>query len=186
MSPPTAPIDHARIQPVRIRRTGGDIDLQSTPSGAELLTMGGNISIERSNGFVAATTMGGDIVIDTLESGAHLQLNGGSARIYLASRASREPRNLDITVRGGNVRLIFAEPVSATFDIELGYGRNEGEPYSIKSDFPLTETKSGWERHLTHLFQARQQITASGTAGAGVDRIRIRVEGGTIYLSSRP
>jgi len=186
MTPPTAPVDHATVQPTRVRKMGGDITLSYAPSGAELLTMGGNITIARSTGYVAATTMGGDIVIDSLESGAHLQSNGGSVRLLLMKAPTNEPRDLDVTVRGGNVRIILAEPVSATFDVELGYGRNEGERYSIQSDFPLTQTVSGWERRASHGFQPRQQINATGSVGDGSDRIRVHVEGGMVYLSRRP
>jgi hypothetical protein len=183
LSPPTAPVDHASVQPTRVRKMGGDIVLSYAPSGAELLTMGGNITITRACGYVAATTMGGDIVIDSLESGARLQSNGGNIRLFLAYGPSKEPRDLDVTVRGGNVRIILAEPVSATFDVELGYGHDQQDRYAIHSDFPLTQTTSGWERGVTHLFQARQHISATGTVGEGSDHIRVRVEGGMVYLS---
>jgi hypothetical protein len=186
MTPPTAPVDHATVQPTRMRKMGEDITLSFVPSGAELLAMGGNIMIARSTGYVAATTMGGDIVIDSLESGAHLQSNGGSIRLLLLATATNEPRNLDLTVRGGNVRLILADPVSATFDVELGYGHDERDRYAIESDFPLMKTTSPWQRSATHLFRSRQHINATGTVGNGRDHVRIRVEGGMVYLSGRP
>lgn len=148
--------------------------------------MGGNIAITRASGYVAATTIGGDIVIDTLEAGAHLQSNGGNISILLARAPSNEPRDLHITVRGGNLRIVLADPVSATFDVELGYGHDQRDRYSIHSDFPLTQTTSGWERGFTHLFQSRQRINATGMAGGGSDRVRVRVEGGMVYLSRSP
>jgi hypothetical protein len=186
MTPPTAPVDHATVQPTRVRKMGEDITLSYAPSGAELLAMGGNIMITRSHGFVAATTMGGDIVIDSLEAGAHLQSNGGSIRLLLLPASTNEPRDLDLTVRGGNVRLILADPVSATFDVELGYGHDERDRYAIESDFPLMKTTSAWERSATHLFRSRQHINATGTVGNGRDHLRIRVEGGMVYLTRRP
>lgn len=186
LTPPTAPVNHASVQPTRVRKMGSDIVLSYAPSGAELLTMGGNIAINRASGYVAATTMGGDIDVDTLEAGAHLQSNGGNVRIFLTHGASNEPRDLDVTVRGGNVRMIFADPVSASFDVELGYGHDEQDRYAIESEFPLKKTTSGWERSFTHLFQERQHINATGTVGAGKDRVRVRVEGGMVYLSRRP
>src|SRR3954462_4978108 len=109
LSPPTASVNHSDAQPVRVRKMGGNISLSAAPSGAELLTMGGDISIEHAAGFVAATTMGGDIDIDTLDAGAKLVTNGGNARIFLRARTgSTEPRDIHITVRGGNLRLIIA------------------------------------------------------------------------------
>ena len=186
LSPPTAPVNHSGGQPVRVRKMGGDISLAGTPSGAELLTMGGNISIEHAAGFVAASTMGGDIEIDTLDAGARLVSNGGNARIFLRARtASAEPRDIDITVRGGNVRLMIAEPVSAKFDVELGYQRDERNKYAIKSDFPLSQTTSDWHRSPGHLFQEHQRVSGTGVVGDGVDRIRIHVEGGMIYLTRK-
>jgi hypothetical protein len=186
MTPPTAPVDHATVQPTRLRKMGEDITLSYAPSGAELLAMGGNISITRSTGYVAATTMGGDIVIDSLESGAHLQSNGGSIRLLLLAGSTNEPRDLDLTVRGGNVRLILAEPASATFDVELGYSHDERDRYTIESDFPLMKTTSAWERSPTHLFRSRQHIKATGAVGNGRDHLRVRVEGGMVYLTRRP
>jgi hypothetical protein len=183
MSPPTAPVNHAAVHPTRVKKMGGDISLTSAPSGAELLTMGGNISIKRADGFVAATTMGGDIDIDSLDGGAHLVSNGGSVRLLLRPQSGHEPRDLDLTVRGGNVHLIIADPVSAQFEIRLGYGRDQDGQYAINSDFPLTEVKSDWKHTPSHLFQAHQQIDASGTVGTGSDRIHIHVEGGAIYLT---
>ena len=186
LTPPTAPVNHSEVQPVRVRKMGGNISLSAAPAGAELLTMGGNISIEHAAGFVAASTMGGDIEIDSLDAGAKLVSNGGDARIFLRPRAeSAAPRDIDITVRGGNVRLIVAEPVSAKFDVELGYSRNEADRYAIKSDFPLTQTTSDWYRAPGHLFQQHQRIRASGVVGQGVDRIRVRVEGGMLYLTRK-
>jgi hypothetical protein len=186
LSPPTAPVDHATVQPTRVRKMGGDIVLSSAPSGAELLTMGGNIAITRASGYVAATTMGGDIVIDSLESGAHLQSNGGNVRLLLTRAPSNEPRDLDITVRGGNVRLILADPASATFRVELGYSRDDQDRYSIHSDFPLTHTISDWSRSVTHPIHARQHLNATGAVGGGRDLIRVHVESGMVYLSRSP
>jgi hypothetical protein len=186
LTPPTAAVNHAEVRPVRVRKMGGDISLTSTPSGAELLTMGGDITIGHANGFVAATTMGGDIEIDSLDSGARLVSNGGNARIFLRARAnSAEPRDIDITVRGGNVRLMIAEPVSAKFDVELMYSRDEADKYAIKSDFPLSETTSDWTRKFGDAFQERQRRLGTGVTGDGVDRIRIRVQGGMIYLTRK-
>jgi hypothetical protein len=186
LSPPTAPVNRSDVRPVRVRKMGGDITLAATPSGAELLTMGGNISIEHATGFVAASTMGGDIDIDTLDAGTKLVSNGGNARIFLRARGeSAEPRDIDITVRGGNVRLMIAEPVSAKFEVELGYQRNQADRYAIKSDFPLTQTTSEWHRAPGHLFQEHQRIRGTGVVGEGVDRIRIHVEGGMIYLTRK-
>ena len=186
MTPPTAPVNHATVQPTRVRKMGEDIVLSYAPSGAELLTMGGSISIDRASGYVAATTMGGDIEIDSLEAGAHLQSNGGSVRIFLTHGSSNEPRDLDVTVRGGNLRIIFADPVSATFDVRLAYGHDEQDRYAISSDFPLTQTTSDWERGFSTLFRARQRVNATGTVGTGRDHVRVRVEGGMVYLSRRP
>jgi hypothetical protein len=179
-------VDHATVQPTRLRKMGEDIVLSYAPSGAELLAMGGNISINRSTGYVAATTMGGDIVIDSLESGAHLQSNGGSIRLLLLAAPTNEPRDLDLTVRGGNVRIMLADPVSATFDVELGYGHDQRDRYAIESDFPLMKTVSAWKRSPTSLFRSRQHINATGTVGNGRDHLRVRVEGGMVYLTRRP
>ena len=183
MSPPTAPVNHSEVHPTRVRKMGGDITIGAAPSGAELLTMGGNISVNRATGFVAATTMGGDIEIDTLEAGARVVTNGGNVRIFLVKTSSTEPRDVDITVRGGNLRLILEDPVSAQFDVQLGYTRDQAGRYSITSDFPLTQTTSEWRHGPGHLFQAHQHIDAAGTIGAGRDLIHVRVEGGMVYLS---
>ena len=186
MSPPTAPVNHSEIHPTRARRMGGDITLGSTPAGAELLTMGGNISVNRSAGFVAATTMGGDIDIDTLEAGARVVTNGGNVRIFLSKSTSTESRDVDITVRGGNLRLILDDPVSAEFNVQLGYTRDQVGRYSITTDFPLTQTTSEWRHGPGHLFQAHQYIDAAGTIGAGRDLIHVHVEGGMVYLTRKP
>ena len=53
LTPPTAPVDHATVQPGHVRKMGGDIVLSYAPSGAELLTMGGSIAINRASGYVA-------------------------------------------------------------------------------------------------------------------------------------
>jgi len=186
LTPPAAPVNHSDVQPLRVRKMGGDISLSAAPSGAELLTMGGNISIEHASGFVAATTMGGDIEIDSLDSGARLVSNGGNARIFLRARKeSAEPRDIDITVRGGNVRLIIAEPVSAKFDVELIYSREGADKYAIKSDFPLSETTSDWTRKFGDAFRERQRRFGTGVVGDGVDRIRISVQGGMLYLTRK-
>jgi hypothetical protein len=80
---------------------------------------------------------------------------------------------------------MIAEPVSAKFEVELGYQRNQADRYAIKSDFPLTQTTSDWHRTPGHLFQEHQRIRGTGVAGEGVDRIRIHVEGGMIYLTRK-
>lgn len=185
LSPPTAPVDHALVQPTRVRKMGGDIVLSSAPAGAELLTMGGNITITRATGYIAATTMGGDIVIDTLDASAHLQSYGGNITLFLTHPPSNEPREINLRARG-NLKLVIADSVSATFDIELGYGHDEPEEYFIQSDFPLTKTLSPWTRSVTNPVHPRQHIIATGTVGGGRDLIRIRVESGMVYLSRTP
>ena len=84
------------------------------------------------------------------------------------------------------MKLVIADPVSAIFDIQLGYGHDEPEEYSIQSDFPLTKTLSSWTRGVTHPVHPRQHITATGEVGDGRDLIRIRVESGMVYLSRTP
>jgi hypothetical protein len=68
-------------------------------------------------------------------------------------------------------------------DVRLGYTRDQDGRYSIKSDFPLTQTTSDWGHSPGHLFQAHQHIDAAGTIGAGRDLIHVHVEGGMVYLS---
>jgi hypothetical protein len=81
---------------------------------------------------------------------------------------------------------VLADPVSATFDVELGYGHDDPDQYAIHSDFPLTQTTSSWARSVTHPIHARQHINATGAVGGGRDLIRVRVESGMVYLSRSP
>lgn len=75
--------------------------------------------------------------------------------------------------------------MSAQFDVQLGYTRDQAGRYSITSDFPLAQTTSEWRHGPSHLFQAHQHIDAVGTIGAGRDLIHVHVEGGMVYLTRK-
>lgn len=75
--------------------------------------------------------------------------------------------------------------MSGKLDVELVYSGEDRDKYSIKSDFPLTATKPDWYRSARGLFREKQRVDGTAMVGEGVDRVRIRVEGGMVYRTRK-
>ena len=125
--------------------------------------MGGDVELDRVDGWIRADTMGGDIkatVIDRSRGGRH---------------------DVELDSQSGELHLTVPGSLAMDIDIELQYTRNSTRRYRVVSDFPLTTTESSaWEGSFG---TPRKTIHAIGKQGAGTHRIVLRTVNGDVYLT---
>lgn len=84
---------------VKLKTSGGNIDLESVDGEVEVRTSGGNLAISNVKGSLLAKTSGGNIKVGAVQGNSRLSTSGGD--IYLEELAG----DLDAHTSGGNIVL---------------------------------------------------------------------------------
>ena len=165
---------------IRISTMGGEINLDSAPSGANVSTMGGDIHIKHAAKYVKAKTMGGDIDIDEVDGGIKASTMGGDVTATMIGDPDQGDREVDLSSMGGDIMLTLPEGLSIEFDIKLTYTKRSREDYKIISDFPINLKESEeWDYSQG---SARKYIFGTGEISGGKNRIRIDTINGDIII----
>jgi len=81
--------------------------------------------------------------------------------------------NVKIETGNGNATVWLPADLDAEFDLETAYTKNYGRKTKITSDFPLQQRETDtWDDTQG---TPRKFVTATGTAGSGKNRGRIRI-----------
>ena len=165
---------------VRVRSMGGDIRVDSAPSGADVHTNGGNVLIRSATGHVKAGTNGGRIELQAVDGGIEATTMGGDISARMVGNPSSGERDVELTSYSGDVTLVVPAALSMDVDITLAYTINSRQSYKIESDFPLERSgTSEWDRSEG---TARKFYYATGKVGDGKHRIRIQTINGNVVL----
>ena len=161
---------------VKIETMGGAIEVPSAPHGADVKTMGGDIRIDSAKSYVKATTMGGQIRIREMDGRVDATTMGGDVEVQVVGAGGA----VDIQSMSGDLELWLPAGFSAAFDLELAYTRDHEGDHQIRSAFPVTETRTkAWEYGNG---TPRKYIRATGQAGGGEHRVRLRTVNGDIVI----
>ena len=186
---------------VHIEKMGGEIDVDSAPSGATLSTMGGdihiasvasfakvktmggNISIDQANASIDATTMGGNITIDRANGPIKATTMGGDVTVTLANAPAGDGptvHDIELTSNGGCIQLTVPKGFPMEIDVTLAYTKAAPRSYKIINDFGLNpSTSSDWDDSHG---SPRQYIRAHGQVGNGANRVVIKTINSDVIL----
>lgn len=187
----------AESGPVSIHRIGGDIEVKTAPEGANLETMGGNIrvgqvsssarlhtmggniTVERADGSVDAATMGGEIRINTVYGPLKLSTMGGNITTHVVG-TSNQPRDIEMSSKGGTIRLTVPKDFPMDVHVTLAYTRNSRQDFRIEEHLGLTQKiSSDWEDEFG---TSRKFIRAAGRVGNGQNHVTIDTVNGDVIL----
>jgi len=164
---------------IRISTMGGEISVDSAPSGANVSTMGGDIRIRAATKYVKAKTMGGDINIDEIDGAAQASTMGGDIEVTMIGDPAKGNRDVDLSSMGGDITLTLPDGLSIDFDITLTYTKR-ARAYKIISDFPIKlEESEDWDYSEG---SARKYIYGTGKIAGGKNRIKIDTINGDITI----
>jgi DUF4097 and DUF4098 domain-containing protein YvlB len=173
-------IDVAKAKEVNVTTMGGDINVEEAPAGAQVTTMGGDIDIRSVGKYVKAKTMGGDIEVGAIDGKAEATTMGGDITITMVGDPQKGDRSVDLSSMGGTIELTVPAGISAKFDIEIAYTKNNEDRYDIESDFPMEIKKTDkWEGHFG---SKRKYIYGTGAVGGGEHLIKIKTINGDVIL----
>ncbi len=181
---------------VNVHKMAGDIDVKDAPNGADLATMGvnitvgnvssyaklstmgGNIVVEHANGSVHAHTMGGTITIRQVNGQVSASTMGGDVTVHQTGSSSNR-RDIELSSMGGAILLTVPKDFGMDVKIKLGYTHGH-EDVRIVQHLGLTERQSTeWE---THGGSPRKYLYASGRVGDGLNHVTIDTINGDVVL----
>jgi len=166
---------------VEVSTMGGNIAVANAPRGARVETKGGNIVIKKSAESVDAKTMGGNITISEHAGRVAASTMGGNVAAVIVPGGANQ--DVDISSMGGQIALTLPPGFSGVFDLEITYTRKSSKEPKISSDFPLQqEISPDWERGE---WDSRKFIRATGTAGGGANKVKIRTVNGDIVIKKQ-
>jgi DUF4097 and DUF4098 domain-containing protein YvlB len=173
---------------VELESMGGDVRIVSAARGARVSTMGGSIRIESAREFVEAETMGGDIRIAEVDGRVEASTMSGDVEVRVVGSGGK----VELESMHGDIVLTLPAAFSGDFDVEIGYSRNSQGGYQIRSDFPLTQTRSAeWEydnrdrqhsRSHNRDNEARKYIRGTGKSGSGQHGVTLSTINGNITI----
>ena len=173
---------------VELESMGGDVRIASAPRGARVSTMGGSIRIESAREFVEAETMGGDVRIAEVDGRVEASTMGGDVDVRVVGAGGP----VELESMDGDLVLTLPASFSGDFDIEIAYTKKSRGNFEIRSDFPLTQSRSTeWEydnrgskrfHSDDHDKQARKYIRGSGKSGSGEHRVTLSTINGNITI----
>jgi DUF4097 and DUF4098 domain-containing protein YvlB len=165
----------------RLSLTGGDINLDDAPDGADVSTMGGDIHIRSAAKFVKAHTEGGNISIGSVAGSLRAGTLAGNVDATLSGEDGE--RNVEITSNLGDITLSVPAALSMYIHIELEQTVNSGGSYEILSDFAIEQKGPGelvYDRGAPRRF-----IYGNGLVAGGRNRIFLKTINGNITLRKR-
>jgi DUF4097 and DUF4098 domain-containing protein YvlB len=149
----------------------------------DLSTMGGNITVDAAEEFVKAKTMGGNIEIESLDGGLLATTMGGNVTVKVSPDGSYQDGDIEISSKGGDIKLSVPDGFSMDLDIELAYTKNSRGDYGIESDFPLNITRTDqWTREGDGHGSPRKFIRGKGAFGGGAHKVTISTINGDVFL----
>src|SRR5262249_299153 len=158
---------------------GGEINVDSAPSGADVKTGGGRIHISSARGFVKASTGGGRIDIDAVDGWVKASTGAGAVNVTVTGDGSEGRHDIYITTGTGEVTLTVPANFSMEFDLKLGYTRADRQ-YQIVSDFDMDkQATSDWSSEEG---TPRKYIFGTGSVAGGKNKITIKTVNGNIYI----
>lgn len=172
---------------VEIDTMGGNVEVERAPRGARVHTMGGNVRVASAREFVEATTMGGDVRILEVDGRVEASTMSGDVEV----RVVGEGGEIEIESMSGDLELTLPASFSGAFDVEVAYTRDSRGDFEIRSDFPLTESRSTeWEygREGNKRFHSdrgdlpRKYIRGKGTNAGGKHRVLLSTVNGDIVI----
>lgn len=165
---------------LHVNSAGGDLVYDHLTDGSVVTTGGGKIRIGASEGSIRANTGGGDIEIGPVAGSVRTGTGAGTVRVTIIDGGGEE-HSVTMTTGLGAAYLTLPSDISADFEIETAYTQSFGRKTKIISDFPLTITETAdWDDGQGGT--PRKYVRASGTAGSGKSRIKIRVTNGDITI----
>jgi hypothetical protein len=160
---------------VRVRTSGGSLDLGRIDGSVDGHTSGGSITLRGGKGRATVHTSGGSIRIDEVAGDVDAETSGGSISVERSTgRVTAHTSGGGITVReaagpwdvstsGGSIEV--ALPANQGYDIDASTSGG-----SVSSDLPVL---TSGERHRRHL---RGPVNGGGTP------VRLRTSGGGIRI----
>lgn len=158
---------------------GGDIRLESVPSGGRFNTGGGAIVIGSVGGSATFNTGGGDISLMNVSDDVTATTGAGSVEISVIS-GNGTARNVTVASGTGQVVIELPANFDGRFDLETAYTERFGRSTRIQSDFPVNVTETDYwdDRNGT----PRRYVRATGQAGSGRGLIKIRTVNGDVII----
>lgn len=178
-----------RDRVVELESMGGDVRVAKAPRGARVSTMGGAIRIESAREFVEAETMGGDIRIAEVDGRVEASTMGGDVEVTVVGAGGP----VELESMSGEVVLTLPAGFSGDFDVEIAYTKRSRGNFEIRSDFPLTQTRTTeWEydgRGSKRFHsddhddnEARKYIRGTGKNGSGTHRVTLSTINGNVTI----
>jgi hypothetical protein len=172
---------------VNITTMGGDLVIDTAPSGAFLKTMGGKIEVNKAGKFLNAETFGGNISAGEVDGWIKAKTMGGNIDVKMTGDPANGKRDVDLQSMGGDITLTVPQALSMDINIEIAYIKNkkiksdeEFNRYRIISDFPVNEERTKeWDSSKG---SPRKYVYGKGSVEGGKNRIRIKTINGNVYL----
>lgn len=158
---------------MKVKTTGGDIDLDEAMNGANVKTMGGDITVNNAAKFIVAETMGGNIKVKKLDGWIKANTMGGNVDVKIVGSSGK--KDIDLSSMGGNIEVYVPSELSMDIKIEIIYDEDDEEDIDIISDFDLVERV---DKHRND----KMRLTATGITGDGSNEVKIKTIGGKVYL----
>jgi DUF4097 and DUF4098 domain-containing protein YvlB len=162
---------------VLITNAGGQIEVDSAPSGADVKTGGGRIHVRTARGFVKASTGGGAIDIDSVDG--WVKASTGAGRVTVTVAGEGGAHDVSITSGTGDITLTVPPNFSMNLDLKLGY-TSEDRKHQIVSDFAMNQQST--DEWSSDEGTPRKYVIGSGSIGGGGNKVRIRTVNGNIYI----
>jgi DUF4097 and DUF4098 domain-containing protein YvlB len=160
--------------------SGGDLRVRDFEGGVRLTTSGGNILAEKITGNLNMETSGGDITMSTVKGNVDVQTSGGNIKIGDVEgkvHAETSGGNVAVRVTDGN-KGIFAETSGGNIDIAV--------PKNIAAT--IDASTSGGEVSCDLPITMQGKISDSkirGTVNGGGESIHAHTSGGDIRIRTR-
>ena len=169
-------------KPLTIVKSGGDIDVEAAPQGANLTTMGGDIHVGRVDGAARLKTMGGDIQVDAASGSVSATTMAGMIEAHIVG-ASGDGRHINLSSNQGHITLVVPKDFPMTVEVTLAHTDNQTETFRVIDNVGLQQVKKdGWDRsHGT----PRAYIYANGRVGSGLNHVVISTVNGNVTLTGK-
>jgi hypothetical protein len=169
-------------KPLTIVQSGGDIDVDGAPQGADLATLGGNIHVGRVDSFAKLKTMGGNIEVDAATGSVQAKTMSGDIVAHIIG-ASDAARDINLSSNQGEITLVVPRDFPMTVEVTLAYTDNQATAFHVIDDLGLRQVRTDrWDKkHGT----PRKYIYANGRVGSGRNRVVISTINGNVTLTTK-
>ena len=161
---------------IRIRTSGGSVELKDTIGSVKLHTSGGDIVAKNVNGNVEARTSGGGISADTIRGDVDAGTSGGDLRLLHVDgkiRGQTSGGSVKCSLVGIN-RGISASTSGGSIQLTL--------PRATTANIEATTSGGGFNSELPVATTVQQDGHVKGSINGGGQRIDVSTSGGGISL----